>query len=90
MRGIMSSVGVLYDGVRPQVAAKDPALARAIEGRFKDILAFIDRLAAREKRGKITAGEIEGLTVQAKEKANGLVPQIEQAAALLGIKLGDA
>lgn len=90
MRGIMSSVSVLYDGVRSQVAAKDPALARAIEGRFKDILAFIDRLAAREKRGKITAGEIEGLTVQAKEKADSLVPQIEQAAALLGIKLGEA
>ncbi len=90
MRAIMSSVGVLYEGVRPQVATKDPALARAIEGRFKDILAFVDRLAAREKRGQITAGEIEGLTVQAKEKADSLVPQIEQAAALLGIKLGDA
>ena len=89
MRAIMSSVGVLYAGVRPQVATKDPALARAIEGRFKDILAFIDRLAEREKRGQITAGEIEGLTGQAKEKANGLVPQIEQAAALLGIKIGD-
>jgi hypothetical protein len=87
MRGIMMSVSVLYHGIEPQVTGKDKALGRAIDRRFKDVLAFIDRIDAREKKGKITLAEIEGLSVQAKEKADQLAPQIEQAAALLGVKL---
>jgi hypothetical protein len=88
MRGIMQSVSVLYQGIETQVEAKDRALGRAIDRRFKDVLAFIDRIDAREKKGKITLPEIEGLSTQAKEKTDQLAPQIEQAAALLGVKLG--
>lgn len=87
MRGIMSSVAVLYAGVKPQVEKQDKALARAIERRFKDVMAFIDRIDAREKKGEITSAEIEGLSTQAKEKADQIAPQIVQAAALLGVKL---
>lgn len=88
MRGIMSSVSVLYEGIKPQVEKQDKALARAIEKRFHDVLAFIDRIEARENRGGITLAEIEGLSAQAKERVGQLSPQIEQAAALLGVKLG--
>ena len=89
MRGIMESVSILYDAVHPQVQTKDPALAKSIKAGFASILAFIDRVEAREKKagGKLTPAEIEELTAQAREKSDKLVPQVEQAAAILEIKL---
>lgn len=85
MRGIMSGVAVLYAAVAPDVRTKDPALAKNIGRGFDDILSFISRVDAREKRGHITAPEIDELGTQAKEKADKLVPQVEQAAAVLNI-----
>ena len=90
MRGIMSSVAVLYRAVEPQVQAKDKALARSITRGFTDILSFIDRVDAREKKSRISAPEIDELGNQAKEKADKLVPQVEQAAAVLDVKVQDA
>src|SRR2546423_5490225 len=87
MRGIMSSVALLYGAVNNEVAAKDSALANSIERGFKEILQFIDRLAAREKKsgGAITGAVIDELAEQAKQKADKLVPQVEQAAAIVGV-----
>ena len=90
MRGIMGSVAVLYKAVEPQVQTKDTALAKAISRGFGDILAFIDRVDAREKKGKISIPQIDELGSQAKEKADKLVPQIEQAAAILAVKVQGA
>jgi hypothetical protein len=90
MRGIMSSVAVLYKAVEPQVQTKDVALAKAISRGFTDILSFIDRVDAREKKARITVPEIDELGTQAKEKADKLVPQVEQAAAVLEIKVQGA
>jgi hypothetical protein len=90
MRGIMSSVSVLYDAVHQPVAEQDAALGKSIQQGFKDILAFIDRVEDRERKaaGKLTAAEIEELSAQAKEKADKIVPQVEQAAALLKVDVG--
>jgi len=89
MKGIMQSVSVLYDAVNDRVKGRDPALAKAIKQGFTGILAFIDRVDAREKKaaGKISAAEIDELAAQAKEKSDKLVPQVEQAAAILNIKI---
>lgn len=89
MRGIMESVSVLYNAVHAQVSTKDRALAKTIKQGFTNILAFIDRVEAREKKagGKITPAEIDELTAQAKERSDRLVPQVEQAAAILNIKI---
>jgi imelysin len=89
MRGIMESVSVLYDAVHLKVSERDGALAKTIKAGFTNILAFIDRVEAREKKagGKLTPAEIEELTSQAKEKSDKLVPQVEQAAAILNVKL---
>lgn len=89
MRGIMQSVSVLYDAVNAPVSAKDRALAKSIKQGFTSILAFIDRVEAREKKaaGKISPAEIDELAAQAKEKSDKLVPQVEQAAAILNIKI---
>jgi Imelysin len=87
MRGIMSSVAILYGAVHAKVAEKDPALANSIRRGFEDILAFIDRVDQREKRAgtAMTPAEVDELGEQAKQKADKLVPQVEQAAALLDL-----
>jgi hypothetical protein len=87
MRGIMFSVAVLYEAVHAKVAGKDPALANSIQRGFKGILAFIDRVDQREKKAGavMTPAEVDELGEEAKQKADKLVPQVEQAAALLSI-----
>ncbi|MEP6937750.1 MAG: imelysin family protein [Chthoniobacterales bacterium] len=88
MRGIMSSVAILYRAVQQEVAGKDPALASSIERGFDGILAFIDRVERREKKAgtEMTAAEVDELGEQAKQKADKLVPQVEQAAAILELQ----
>jgi hypothetical protein len=87
MRGIMFSVAVLYGAVHARVVEKDPALANSIQRGFEDILAFIDRVDQREKKAGaiMTPAEVDELGEQAKQKADKLVPQVEQAAALLDL-----
>jgi len=87
MRGIMFSVAVLYGAVHAKVVEKDPALANSIQRGFDGILAFIDRVDQREKKAGaiMTPAEVDELGEQAKQKADKLVPQVEQAAALLDL-----
>lgn len=87
MRGIMFSVAVLYGAVHAKVVEKDPALANSIQRGFEGILAFIDRVDQREKKAGaiMTPAEVDELGEQAKQMADKLVPQVEQAAALLDL-----
>lgn len=87
MRGIMGSCQVMYDAVQKDVAAKDKALAKSVSSGFKEIMAFLDKIEAREKQGEIKGAEIDELATQAKEKTDKLVPQIEQSAAVSGVKI---
>jgi hypothetical protein len=89
MRGIMSSCAVMYKAVMPEVAAKDRALAKSVSVGFDGILGFIDLLDKREKQGVIKEAEIDELAAQAKEKTDKLVPQIEQSAAVAGVKISN-
>ncbi len=50
-------------------------------------LAFLDKIEAREKQGEIKGAEIDEVATQAKEKTDKLVPQIEQSAAVSGVKI---
>lgn len=88
MRGIMFSVSVMYGAVQNEVAGKDPALAHSIQQGFDGVLAFIDRVDRREKKsgGRMTVAEVDELAEQAKQKADKLVPQVEQAAAILEVR----
>jgi hypothetical protein len=90
MRGIMSSVAVLYAAVHGEVSRKDPALANSIQHGFEGILAFINRVDTREKKfgARMTSPEIDEMAEEAKQKADKLVPQVEQAAAILDVKAG--
>ena len=87
MRGIMFSVALLYNAVHAKVAGEDPALANSIQRGFEGILAFIDRVDQREKKAGavMTPAEVDELGEEAKQKADKLVPQVEQAAALLDL-----
>jgi len=87
MRGIMSSCKVMYDAVKASVAEKDKALAKATSAGFNDILNFLDLIEKREKQGEIKGAEIDELATQAKDKTDKLVPQIEQSAAVTGVKV---
>lgn len=89
MQGIMESVSLTYDAVDSSVAAKDPALSKTIKLGYANIMKFIEMVGAREKKksGKLTVAEIEELHDQAQSKADKLVPQVEQAAALVGVKV---
>ena len=87
MRGIMGSCQVMYDAVEKSVAEKDKALAKSVRSGFQEIMAFLDKIESREKQGDIKAAEIDELATQAKEKTDKLVPQIEQSAAVSGVKI---
>jgi hypothetical protein len=87
MRGIMGSCQVMYQAVVEKVAEKDKSLAKSVDSGFKVIMAFLDKIEAREKQGEIKGAEIDELATQAKEKTDKLVPQIQQSAAIIGVKV---
>ena len=87
MRGIMGSCQVMYEAVEKQVAEKDKALAKSVDSGFKGIMSFIDKIEEREKEGEIKGAEIDELATQAKEKTDKIVPQIQQSAAVVGVKI---
>ena len=75
------------EAVEKQVAEKDKSLAKSVDAGFKGTATFIDKIDTREKAGEIKAAEIDELATQAKEKTDKLVPQIEQSAAVVGVKV---
>jgi Imelysin len=83
MRGIMGSCAIMYQAVDPEVAAKDPALAKSVRKGFDGITVFLDKIDAKEKDGTVTLAEIDEMASQAKGHTDKLVPQIEQAQALV-------
>jgi Imelysin len=87
MRGIMGSCQVMFEAVEKQVAEKDKFLAKSVDAGFKGIMTFIDKIDAREMAGEVKGAEIDELATQAKEKTDKLVPQIEQSAAVVGVKI---
>jgi hypothetical protein len=84
MRGIMGSCAIMYQAVDPSVAEKDAAIAKSINKGFDGITSFLDKIDAREKDGTVTLAEIDEMASQAKAHTDKLVPQIEQAQALVG------
>jgi len=87
MRGIMGSCQVMYEAVEKTVAEKDQSLAKSVDSAFKGIMSFLDKIEDREKQGEIKGAEIDELATQAKDKTDKLVPQIEQSAAVTGVKI---
>jgi len=92
MRGIMGSLKIVYDALSPQLAAKDPALADQLKNEYIGIMAYIDETdgrdhAARVAHGKLSQAAIEEMGNHAKTMSDQLAPQLQQAAAIMGLKL---
>ena len=92
MRGIMGSLQLVYNATRPQLEQKDPALAAQLASEYAGIMRHIDEAdrrdrAARAANGKLSKVEIEEMAEQAKHMSDQLAPQLEQVAAILGLKL---
>ena len=92
MRGIMGSLQLIYENIRPDLEQKDPALAAQLKSEYAGIMHHIDETdrrdkAARAAKNKLSQVEIEELAEQAKTMSDQLGPQLSQAAAILGLKL---
>jgi hypothetical protein len=92
MRGIMGSLQLVYEAIRPQLEQKDPALAAQLKSEYAGIMAHIDETDRRDKatraaHTKLSQVEIEEMAEQAKRMSDQLAPQLEQVAAILGLKL---
>jgi len=85
MRGIMSSVKLTWEALDNDVKAKDPALADSVSRGYEQVIAFIDKIDAREQKHPLNIETIDALGSQAKEKADKITVQTAQAAALLGV-----
>jgi hypothetical protein len=85
MKGIMAGVYTTFAAIEPNVESRDKALAHSINEGFQNILGFIDKVAAKEAKlsTTITPAQVDELAAQAKEMADKLVPQIEQAYAII-------
>jgi hypothetical protein len=92
MRGIMGSLQLVYNAIRPQLEEKDPALAAQLKIEYDGIMHHIDEADRRDKatraaNSKLSEVEIEEMAEQAKHMSDQLAPQLQQVAALLGLKL---
>jgi hypothetical protein len=92
MRGIMGSLQLVYENIRPDLEKKDPALAAQLKSEYAGIMQHIDETdrrdrAARAANKKLSQVEIEEMAEQAKSMSDQLAPQLTQVAAILGLKL---
>jgi hypothetical protein len=92
MRGIMGSLQLVYENIRPELEKKDPALAAQLKSEYAGIMQHIDETDRRDKAAraagkKLSQVEIEEMAEQAKSMSDQLAPQLAQAAAILGLKL---
>jgi len=88
MRGIMSSLQLTYTAIMPEVATKDPALAKRLQTNYAGIMSFLNHVDERERKGsKLTVLEIEEMAYQAKALTDQFVPELKQVVALLDLKL---
>lgn len=77
----------LYEGVSPQVRAKDADLDRQILEGLRSLKAWTQRLSEREKTRRFTPEQAETLIREGDDRATAITGKIVQAAALLGIRV---
>lgn len=77
----------LYEGVSPQVRAKDAPLdAQILEG-LRELKAWTQRLLSQEKIRRFTPEQAELILKEGDDRATAITGKIVQAAALLGIRV---
>jgi hypothetical protein len=88
VKGIATSLSVIYSNVSADVASEDPELDEQITAGFDDLLTFLDETYAEETGGKqFTAEEAELLGEEAQAKADSLAALAGQGASVLALEL---
>lgn len=88
IQDILSGLQVVYDEVSPLVLATDKDRAERIGQSLTDLRAYVADLYKQEQEGKrFTAEEADLLGSEAQTRAEGIVGEITQIAALLNIPL---
>lgn len=85
---ILGGLVLVYDNVRPLIAAADPAQAEQTGQSLEELHDFAARLRDEEAAGKkFTAQDADTLGSEAQDQAEAIAGQITQAASQLGIEL---
>jgi hypothetical protein len=88
VKGIASSLSVIYSNVDLDVTGKDATLNDQIDSGFTDLMDFLDDTYAQEQDGKhFSAEQADALGEQAQTKADNLAALVGQAASLLNLTL---
>ncbi|MBI1259221.1 MAG: EfeM/EfeO family lipoprotein [Chloroflexi bacterium] len=88
VKGIASSLSVIYSNVDGDVTGEDATLNDQIDSGFSDLLRFLDETYAQEQDGKhFSAEQADALGEQAQTKADTLAALVGQAASLLNLTL---
>lgn len=88
VRGIATSLSVIYGNVGADVAGTDATLDEQISTGFDDLLAFLDETRQQEIDGtEFSAEQADALGEQAQSKADSLAALVGQAASLLNLTL---
>ncbi|MCE7918820.1 MAG: hypothetical protein DYG85_04790 [Chloroflexi bacterium CFX1] len=86
--GILQSLDLTYDNVRPVVGAVDSKLDEQIAAGFTDLVAYVGDLYTKEKAGTVfTPEEADAFGTEAQDKATALAALVVQAAAKANIAL---
>ena len=86
--GILSGLTVIYDGIEPKIATKDPQTAEQAGENLDGLLTYVTKLRDAETDGrKYTAAQAETYGTEAQRRAESIAGQVSQAADALGIEI---
>ena len=86
--GILSGLTVIYDGIEPKIATKDPQTAEQAGENLDGLLQYVTKLRDAETDGRTyTAEQAETYGTEAQRRAESIAGQVSQAADALGIKI---
>lgn len=87
---ILGGLIVIYDNVGPIATSADAAQATLIEERLLDLQGYVADLYAQEQAGRVfTPEEADLFGTEAQDRAQAIVGQITQVAALLNIEIAE-
>ena len=85
---ILGGLVLIYDNVKPMIAAEDAAQAEQTGAELKELEQFAAGLRDEESNGrKFTGAEADTLGSEAQDRAEAIAGQVSQAAGQLGITL---
>lgn len=86
--GNVRSWEAMFAGLSPALKTKDAALEAQIRSGLADLRGYAQRLSAQERQRRFTPEQAEGLQTEGQNRATAITGQLTQAAALLGVKVG--